>query len=84
MVDILDDGIIPANLGYFDYKGLYKVVCTYLDKTILNTNIVFSSPLTWLSGYGNSPCHSTSRRSPQGEHIHMFSLSRMTYLCELY
>ncbi|QCE13639.1 5'-nucleotidase [Vigna unguiculata] len=26
MVDILDDGIIPANLGYFDYKGLYKAM----------------------------------------------------------
>ncbi|XP_068484365.1 uncharacterized protein [Phaseolus vulgaris] len=26
MVDILDDGVIPANLGPFDYKGLYKAM----------------------------------------------------------
>jgi len=41
MVDILDDGVIPANLGPFDYKGLYKVVCPYLDKIILSKNILF-------------------------------------------
>ncbi|BAT79979.1 hypothetical protein VIGAN_02293300 [Vigna angularis var. angularis] len=26
MVDMLDDGVIPANLGPFDYKGLYKAM----------------------------------------------------------
>ncbi|XP_014521780.1 cytosolic purine 5'-nucleotidase isoform X2 [Vigna radiata var. radiata] len=26
MVDMLDDGVIPANLGSFDYKGLYKAM----------------------------------------------------------
>lgn len=25
MVDRLDDGVIPADLGPLDYKGLYKV-----------------------------------------------------------
>lgn len=26
MVDRLDDGTIPADLGPLDYKGLYKVI----------------------------------------------------------
>jgi len=41
MVDMLDDGVVPDNLGPFDYKGLYKVVCAYLDNIILSTNILF-------------------------------------------
>lgn len=29
MVDRLDDGSIPAELGPFDYKGLYKVIICF-------------------------------------------------------